>query len=313
MNRNDLLRWLAVAAAFLLLALLPLLPGNDRLMALAVPMAMYAVLATSWALFSGPTRYISLATAAFYGLGAYTVANGLDAFSYPALLLLAALLGGLVAALVGITTLRLSGVYFVIFTLGLAELIRQLVTWYQNNFTGSRGSYVFTDITEAQIFWQLLALAALVFLLGWLINRSRLGFAIRIIGNDELVAKHSGINTALTKILLFVISGAFAALVGAVMAPRFVYIEPAMAFSPQLSFMVVIMALLGGVHRLWGPLIGVIPFTLVWELIAASFPGQTVLFMGLAFLLVVYFIPRGVAGVLEQARQSFRPGRGRSQ
>lgn len=310
MKQQELLRMLVAVLAFVLLALLPLIPANDRLMALAVPIAMYAVLATSWSLFSGPTHYISLATAAFYGVGAYTLANGLEVFPYPLLLLLAALLGGGLAALVGMTTLRLSGVYFVIFTLGLAELIRQLVTWYQNNFTGSRGSYVFTEITEAQIYWQLLALLALVFLLGWLINRSRLGFAIRIIGNDELVAKHSGINTAWTKILLFIISGAFAAVVGAVMAPRFVYVEPSMAFSPQLSFMVVVMALLGGVHRLWGPLLGVVPFAIVWELIAANFPGQTVMFMGLAFLLVVYFIPQGVAGVLEQQLQKFRQRRG---
>lgn len=310
MKQQELIRLVLVVLAFVLLTLLPLTPANDRLMALAVPIAMYAVLATSWSLFSGPTHYISLATAAFYGVGAYTLANGLEVFPYPLLLLLAALLGGGLAALVGMTTLRLSGVYFVIFTLGLAELIRQLVTWYQNNFTGSRGSYVFTEITEAQIYWQLLALLALVFLLGWLINRSRLGFAIRIIGNDELVAKHSGINTAWTKILLFIISGAFAAVVGAVMAPRFVYVEPSMAFSPQLSFMVVVMALLGGVHRLWGPLLGVVPFAIVWELIAANFPGQTVMFMGLAFLLVVYFIPQGVVGVLEQQLQKFRQRRG---
>ncbi|SFW99719.1 branched-chain amino acid ABC transporter permease [Marinospirillum alkaliphilum] len=310
MKQQELIRLVLVALVFGLLALLPLIPANDRLMALAVPIAMYAVLATSWSLFSGPTHYISLATAAFYGVGAYTLANGLEVFSYPLLLLMAALLGGGLAALVGMTTLRLSGVYFVIFTLGLAELIRQLVTWYQNNFTGSRGSYVFTDITEAQIYWQLLGLLALVFLLGWLINRSRLGFAIRIIGNDELVARHSGINTARTKVLLFILSGAFAAVVGAVMAPRFVYVEPSMAFSPQLSFMVVVMALLGGVHRLWGPLLGVVPFAIVWELIAANFPGQTVLFMGLAFLVVVYFIPQGVAGVLEQQLHKIRQRRG---
>ena len=64
----------------------------------------------------------------------------------------------------------------------------------------------------------------------------------------------------------------------------------------MLSFQVVIMALLGGVHRLWGPLVGVIPFTLLLELISASFPTQTVLLLGVAFLLIVYFIPHGVVG-----------------
>ncbi|MGB7302243.1 MAG: branched-chain amino acid ABC transporter permease, partial [Burkholderiaceae bacterium] len=202
-------------------------------------------------------------------------------------------------------TLRLSGVYFVIFTLGLAEMIRQVVTWVQSK-TGSRGMYVLTELTERDIYWQLLILAGLVMLVGWLVNRSRLGFALRIIGNDEVVAAHSGIHSARAKIYLFMISGSFAAVVGAVLAPRYTYIEPAVAFSPELSFQVVIMALLGGVHRLWGPILGVIPFTLLWEAISASFPTQTILLLGLAFLLIVYFIPRGIVGLFEQISASIK-------
>lgn len=306
MNRREITIGLLAVVAFVLLALVPGLSNSASLLSLMVPIAMYTVLATSWALFSGPTHYISLATAAFYGIGAYILAAGIDVVPYPLLLVIAAVAGAIMAAAVGAATLRLSGVYFVIFTLGLAELTRQLVTWWQSNFGGSRGKYVFTDITEAQIYWQLLALAALVYIVGWLIGRSRLGFAIRIIGNDELVAKHSGINTAGSKILLFMVSGAFAAVVGAVMAPRFVYIEPAMAFNPQVSFLVVIMALLGGVHRLWGPLMGAIPFALVWELIASNFPNQTVLVMGLAFLVVVFYIPNGVSGIIEKGYRKLR-------
>ncbi len=294
------LRILLVSAIVLgLLAFLPILPNNGYAMSLALPIAMYTVLATSWALFSGPTHYISLATGAFFGIGAYLVAAFVTVTPYPLLLLLAGGSGAVVAALVGMATLRLSGVYFVIFTLGLAEFIHQVVTWVQNNFTGSRGMYVLTEITEAIIFWELLALTALAFLVGWLIKRSRLGFALRIIGNDELVAAHSGIHSAGSKVILFMVSGAFAAVVGAVMAPRFTYIEPSIAFSAELSFQVVIMALLGGVQRLWGPLLGVIPFTLLWEAISASYPTQTVLLMGIAFLLIVYFIPNGVVGLIE--------------
>jgi len=89
--------------------------------------------------------------------------------------------------------------------------------------------------------------------------------------------------------------------VGAIMAPRLSYIEPSIAFTSELSFQVVIMALLGGVHRLWGPLVGVIPFTILWEVIAARFPTQTVLLLGIAFLLIVYLIPNGVVGRIESA------------
>ena len=312
MTRRETGYFFLAVVALVLLACLPLLEDSAYLMSLALPMAMYTVLATSWALFSGPTHYISLATAAFYGVGAYVVAGGIEVFPFPLLVLLAALAGALLAALVGFATLRLSGVYFVIFTLGLAEMIRQVVTWAQNNLTGSRGMYVLTEITEAMIYWELLALVALVYLIGWLIGRSRLGFALRIIGNDEVVAAHCGIHSARSKVILFVLSGAFAAMVGAVMAPRFTYIEPSIAYSPELSFQVVIMALLGGVHRLWGPLVGVIPFTLLWEIIAAAFPTQTVLLLGVSFLLIVYFIPHGVVGRMEDARRKLTADTGGS-
>jgi len=310
MTRREIRNTILAVIAFAILPWLPFLKDSGYLMSLAIPIAMYTVLATSWALFSGPTHYISLATAAFYGVGAYVVAGGIGVVPYAVLVLLAGVAGAILAALVGLATLRLSGVYFVIFTLGLAEMVRQLVTWVQNNFTGSRGLYVLTDITERIIYWELLVLAALVYLIGWIVNRSRLGFAMRIIGNDELVAAHVGIHSARAKVILFVISGIFAAVVGAVMAPRFTYIEPSLAFSPELSFQVVIMALLGGVHRLWGPLVGVIPFTLLWEVIAASFPTQTVLLLGVAFLLIVYFIPQGVVGLIESLMRRAGIGRG---
>jgi len=299
-------RILVIAAIlFVLAAFLPL-TGNGYALSIGVTIAMYVVLSTSWALFSGPTHYISLATAAFYGLGTMVVAMGIETLPYPLLLLISVVAGGIMAALVGLATLRLSGVYFVIFTLGLAEMIRQLVSWLQNNLGGSRGLYVLTDLTEEHIYWELLALAAVVFFVGWWIGRSRLGFAMRIIGNDETVAAHCGINTARSKILLFMVSGMVAALVGALLAPRWTYIEPNIAFSPLLSFEVVIMALLGGTRRLWGPLVGVIPFTILLEIIEANYPSQTILVLGLAFLLIVYLVPHGVVGRLEQVFAKMR-------
>ncbi len=297
--------WKAILISAALLAVAACLPltGDAFLLTLGITIAMYTVLATSWALFSGPTHYISLATAAFFGLGTYTTAIGIEnGLNYWATLPIAAILGAVLAAVVGLATLRLSGVYFVIFTLGLAELVRQCVTWVQN-ISGQKGLYVLTDITEAHIYWQLVALGGLVYLAGWAINRSRLGFALRIIGDDEEVARHSGINTALAKILLFMVSGAVAAVVGSMLAPRYIYIEPAIAFSPMLSFLVVIMALLGGTGRLWGPLVGVIPFMLIWETISASFPNQTTLLLGASFLVIVYLLPRGFVGLLTDIRK----------
>ena len=194
-----------------------------------------------------------------------------------------------------------SGVYFVIFSLGLAELVRQFMTWGQHVLGTMSGIYVTIERSESRYYWQLLLLTAVVYLVGWRIGRSRLGFALRIIGNDEVVAVHCGINTARAKVVLFVISSTFASIAGAVVAPRWGYVEPVVAFNPNLSFQVVIMALLGGTHRLWGPLVGVIPFVLMWELISIEFPNQTTLLLGVSFLLIVYVIPNGFTGVIEDA------------
>jgi branched-chain amino acid transport system permease protein len=209
-------------------------------------------------------------------------------------LIVAVLIGSVIAVLVGLSTLRLSGVHFVIFSFGLASLVQQLVNWYEVNVTKSLGRYVFVEISQRQIYWQLLALLALVLLTGWLIRRSRLGLALRVIGEDETVARHLGINTTNAKLLLFVISAGFMTLAGAVMAPRWTYIDPAIAFNPNVSFQVLIMALLGGAAHLLGPLAGVIPLTLLFEFLSAKFPNHFSLLLGIAFLVIVYLLPNGL-------------------
>ncbi|MBP7670593.1 MAG: branched-chain amino acid ABC transporter permease [Ferrovibrio sp.] len=301
MNLRLALGGLAALIAIAGLALLPQYLSGYGL-SLAIGILNYTVLATAWALFSGPTRYVSLATVAFFGIGAYTVAVLGEVLAWPLVLLIALGIGVAVALLVGLSTLRLSGVYFVIFTFGLAELIRQLVTWFEVNKTRTLGRYVFVDISQTQIYWQLLVLAVLVFLAGFLIQRSRLGLALRVIGDDEMVARHVGIDTTRAKVLLFAFSASFMTLAGAVMAPRWTYIDPAIAFNPVLSFQVLIMALLGGVHRLYGPLLGVVPLTLLFEYLLARFPNHFSILIGLAFMVIVYAIPQGVVGLIEKLR-----------
>jgi branched-chain amino acid transport system permease protein len=277
---------------------------NGYQLSLAINIMNYTVLATAWALFSGPTRYVSLATVAFFGIGAYTVAVLGEELVWPLVLLIAFAIGFALSLIVGLATLRLSGVYFVIFTFGLAELVRQLVTWYEVNVTRTLGRYVFTDITHAMIYWQLLALAVIVFASGFIIQRSRLGLALRVIGDDEAVARHVGINTTAAKVVLFAFSASFMTLAGAVMAPRWTYIDPAIAFNPVVSFQVLIMALLGGVHRLYGPVFGVIPLALLFEILLAKFPNHFSILVGIAFLMIVYAIPRGIVGLIEGAQLS---------
>ena len=296
MSSTNIAAAIAACAGLVLLTLLPVY-ADAYFLALAISLLQFTVLATAWGLFSGPTRYVSLATTAFFGVGAYTVAVLGELMAWPMVLIIAAAIGALMAVIVGISTLRLSGLHFVIFTFGLAELVRQLVIWYEVNKTRVLGRYVFVDITQRDIYWQLLGLAIAVFAIGWIIARSRLGFALRIIGEDETVAKHCGINVTIAKVALFTISATFMALVGAIMAPRWTYIEPSIAFNATISFEVVIMALLGGAHRLWGPALGAIPLTLLFEFLSARFPSASTLIMGIVFLLIVYALPSGVVGL----------------
>ncbi len=287
-----------IALALAALAYLPTQLGAYGV-GLLLGMTGYVVLASAWALFSGPTRYISLATVAFFGIGAYTVAVLSETLPYPLVLVIAGLIGLSLALLVGLATLRLAGVYFVIFTFGLAELVRQLVTWYEVNITGTLGRYIFLPITAEQIYWQLLALAAVTLLIGWWIARSRIGLALKVIGDDETVASHTGIDISRVKLALFAISATIITLVGAIQAPRWTYIEPAIVFNPTVSFLTVIMALLGGANRLWGPMLGAIPLFLLFEWLSANFPNHYSIILGLMFIAIVFVVPRGILALGE--------------
>lgn len=304
---RTILGFILVALGLAALAFLPTQLGAYGV-GLLLGMTGYVVLASAWALFSGPTRYVSLATVAFFGIGAYTVAVLSEALPYWAVLLVAAGIGLCVALVVGLATLRLAGVYFVIFTFGLAELIRQLVTWYEVNVTGTLGRYIFLPISPEQIYWQLLGLAAITIAIGWFISRSRLGLALKVIGDDETVAAHTGINIAGVKLALFAVSATIITLVGAIQAPRWTYVEPSIVFNPTISFLTLIMALLGGANRLWGPALGAIPLFLLFEWLSANFPNHYSIILGLMFIAIVFVVPRGVLAGVEDLVKRTRKG-----
>ncbi|MFS2153900.1 branched-chain amino acid ABC transporter permease [Rhizobium sp. Rhizsp42] len=299
---------LQVALFVAVVAVLAFLPAfaSPYGLTLMIGMLGYVTLATAWALFSGPTRYVSLATVAFFGIGAYTVAVFSESMAYPLVLLVSAAIGLAVASVVGFATLRLAGVYFVIFTFGLAELIRQLVTWYEVNMTGTLGRYIFLPVTPEGIYWQLLALAAITFAISWGVGRSRIGLALKVIGDDEVVAAHCGINVARVKLALFAVSSTVITLVGAIQAPRWTYVEPVIAFNPTVSFLTLIMALLGGANRLTGPLLGAVPLFLLFEWLSANFPNHYSIILGLLFIAIVFILPRGVLAFAEENWKRWR-------
>ena len=300
----------AIAVGLLALAVLPRYVSDYRI-SLLISIFAYTAMATAWAFFSGPTRYISLATSAFVGVGAYVVTLSIDRMPLALGLALAAVAGFLVALLVGLSTLRLRGVYFVIFTFGLAELIKQLVTWVEVNRTKNLMRMVFADVTSLALYETLLAVAVVTVAGSWLAGRTRLGYALRAIGEDETVARHTGINTTRVKILVFALSAAVIALTGAVLSLRYSYIDPNIAFNSTWSFQVLIMSLLGGAGRPWGPLLGVVPLVLLSEFLAGTFPHHFGIALGLCFVVIVYYLPGGVARRLERVGLGLAEGRRR--
>jgi branched-chain amino acid transport system permease protein len=298
----------AIVALALVVAALAAVPWlvSDYGLGFMVNLMCYLVLTVAWALFSGTTRYVSLATAAFFGLGAYTVAMLIKEMPIYATFGVALVLGTLMALLVGLVTLRISGMFFVIFGFGLSELMRELLVWWEINKTHTMGRYVFVPFDTTMIYEHLLGLAVLVFLVGWLLRRTRLGVALLVIGDDETMARQAGINVPLAKVAIFVVSSVFMTAVGAVMAPRFGYLTPNFAFNPLISFQVVIMALLGGMQRLWGPVLGVVPLVLLSEFLQVRFPFWFSVFLGLVFMIIVYFLPRGITGLVEDGWRVLR-------
>ncbi len=269
----------------------------------AINIVSYAVLATAWSLFSGPTRYVSLATVAFFGIGAYTTAVFAETLPWPAVLVIAAGIGVVVATLVGLSTLRPLGRLLRDLQLRPRRAgppARDLVGGQQDPHPrGATSSPTSPRRKSTGNCWRWPCWS--LWRASW-IGRSRLGLALRAIGDDETVAaRHTGIDTTRAKVALFVLSTVFMTLTGAIMAPRWTYIDPAIAFNPVVSFTVLIMALLGGVHRLYGPVLGVVPLALLFEFLLARFPNHFSIMVGLVFILIVYAIPRGIAGLVEQA------------
>jgi branched-chain amino acid transport system permease protein len=288
-----------LAALIVALAILPFLL-SDYGLSLLVNVMAYLVLTIAWALFSGTTRLVSLATSAFFGVGMYTVAMLINVLPLYATFAVAIAVGAVLAFVVGVLTLRISGMFFVIFSFGLSEMIRELMVWWEINQTHTMGRYVYVPFDTTMIYEHLLGLAVLVFFVGWQLRRSRFGLALMVIGEDETVARQVGINVPFSKVTIFIVSAMFMTLTGALMAPRFGFINPNFAFNPLVSFQVVIMAILGGLQRLWGPVLGVIPLIVLSEELQTEFPFWYSVLLGQVFMVIVYFLPRGLTGLIEE-------------
>ena len=282
----------------ILLVMLPLY-ATDYMVILLTEIFMYITLTVSWAIFSGPTHYISLASAAFFGVGLYTSAILGKAFSLPIVICIGGLASFCLALLVGALTLRLRGMYFAIFTFGLVELIRHFVIWWEVNITGTVGRLVIA-VDYATIYRITVGISVILLLTAYLIRHSKFGLALRGIGEDEEAAAHTGVNVNVLKTITFAISAFFMGATGAIMATRWTYIDPSIAFNPLYSFVPVLMAMFGGMGQLYGPILGAAVLTYIEELLTTRFPYYYMLLFGFILVVVIMYLPNGLVGLLQK-------------
>jgi branched-chain amino acid transport system permease protein len=256
----------------------------------------------SWAIFSGPTKYLSLASAAFFGVGIYAAALLGKSLPLLAFVGVGAMASFVLAFLVGLLTLRLRGVYFTIFTFGLAELIRHFLLFWETNITGTRGRIVVL-IDNDVVFYVMLVIFVLTLLAAYFIQRSKFGLALQSIGENEEAAAHRGINVTLVKVITFAISAFFMGAAGAIMATKWTYIDPYVAFNPLISFLPVLMAIFGGMGQIYGPVIGAVIFTYLEEVLLTKFSDYYMLIFGIILVVAILYLPKGLVGLIRRRRK----------
>ena len=297
-------RWPALvllAAILVVLALLPLLVNNYWLR-IATGALMWAGLACSWNMLGGYAGYINFGHSAFFGLGAYVTALLMtDPLGLP---FLATIPAGIAvtaacAIVIGAPTLRLRGAYFAIATWAFAEVLIQLATVVE--FTGGTGGLSLPPFLNERFFYfAMLAAAVFTYLATWaLFEHSRFGLKVKALRDHEPAAEAMGINTSLVKLQTFVLSAVTASVFGAIFAYWVTFINPKSVFGGDITDQMVVMVLLGGLGTLWGPAIGGVALFVVNRLIWMYW-GDTAFYiaiLGAAIVLVVLFLPNGVAGL----------------
>jgi len=292
-----------LGAAVVALALLPLAFRHSQpyYLQLAINVLIFATLALSWDLLAR-TGQLSLAHAAFYGLGAYTSVLLTTRVPIPIIWGMAAgtVVAGAAAVLLGFLTLRLRGIYFAIGTLAFAETLRVITN--QLRFTGRATGLVAPPLLgghRPSQYLVILAILAVLVAVSWWVNRSRWHFAFTAIRTNEEVAAVMGVDVVRFKVRAFAISACFAGLVGAYYAHVFLFISPLEAYSLAVSVGALVAPIFGGLYTTAGPLVGAVVLRAGEEVLRSIRQLQSgyPIIYGFLLAVVILYMPRGLAGV----------------
>lgn len=298
------------AAIALILTLAAIAPDFDRstLQFLTLTL-MWIALASSWNLIGGYTGYIDFGHAVFVGVGAYTAGILVGwstnlalsgTLSFAPVSLAAFLIGGLFALFIGSLTLRLRGAYFAIATLGMLALSREIVRNITSVTQGGVGITFPNPFPQMlDVYYVMLTIAGIIFLTSLWIFRSQLGTMLQAIAQDEIAADMRGINTTAIKVGIFMLVGSFTALIGAARAYWQGYTNPSLAFPEDFTIQMIMITLIGGIGRPWGPVVGSVIFLGAQSLLWANGSEIHLMVMSALLILAVLFFPKGILGLFD--------------
>jgi branched-chain amino acid transport system permease protein len=296
------------------LALVPL-GGNNYFVQQATFVAMFSALALSWNIIGGYAGYPSFATAAFVGLGSYTGALLQNAgVPMVAAWFGATVVTGLFAAALGFGLLRMRGHYFAVGSISIVELLRLIASTWSDLTGGGDGLNLpilpgGPDFAGRVFLYAMLAVMVLAFAMTVLVDRSRLGFGLRCIQQNEDAADMVGIDVRRYKTAGFTLSAFLCGTVGAISASWVAYIAPTDAFSILLTLKVPVMVLLGGPGTTLGPIIGATSFIVIEQTVWSRFLEYNQAALGIVIVLLIFFLPGGLLGRLRGSRRSSRAAR----
>jgi len=315
------LGWATAAA---LLALLPTLVDSPAHLNLLILMLMAAQLGVAWNILGGYAGQVSFGHAAFFGIGAY--ASTLLGLQFGVNAWLGAALGALAAAglsvAIGWPCFRLKGHYFAMATIAVAEIAQVLFTNWDCAGAAvgltipmqQQGLRVLVFASKAPYYYLALGLLLLSLAAAWAIERSRLGYYFRAIKDEPDAARSLGVSLTRYKLVALAISSALAALGGSLYAQKELYIDPGSVLHTGLSIKMALVAILGGVGTLFGPVLGAVALTGIEEGTRAAFGGSgrgtDLIVYGAIIVAIAVFQPNGVVGWWRgwRARRAARSG-----
>src|SRR5215471_1059998 len=301
-------RYLWPALLLALIVAYPLVlstPFEQRLGALVL---LYAIAASSWNIIGGYAGQVSVGHVVFFGCGAYAAMGAYAHFAFSPLVGLPAgiVLAVSIAAVIGVPTLRLSGHYFSMATIAVAELLRLVVTntEYLGAAVGLSGPTVprnvfdLSFISALPYYYLFLAVLAITLAITWWMANSRMGFYLRAIKDSERAARSLGVPAARTKLHAYMLSAGLTSVAGALYAMMFGFVDPESGLGILISVKMLIMAALGGAGLLFGPLVGAAILVPLEEIsnsvLGGRGAGLTFVVYGAIIVLIARFQPGGL-------------------